>query len=38
MIIFFLELHMMVEEPIKYLQPFADAGFKRFLGHVEKNE
>jgi ribulose-phosphate 3-epimerase len=33
---FFLELHMMVEEPIKYLQPFADAGFKRFLGHVEK--
>jgi ribulose-phosphate 3-epimerase len=33
---FFLEVHMMVEEPIKYLQPFADAGFKRFLGHVEK--
>jgi len=33
---FFLELHMMVEEPIKYLKPFADAGFKRFLGHVEK--
>lgn len=33
---FFLELHMMVEEPLKYLKPFADAGFKRFLGHVEK--
>jgi len=33
---FFLEVHMMVEEPIKYLQPFAQAGFKRFLGHVEK--
>lgn len=32
----FLELHMMVEEPIQYLKPFADAGFKRFLGHVEK--
>lgn len=30
------ELHMMVEEPINYLKPFADAGFKRFLGHVEK--
>lgn len=33
---FFLEVHMMVEEPIKYLQPFADAGFKRFIGHIEK--
>lgn len=32
----FLELHMMVEEPINYLKPFADCGFKRFLGHVEK--
>lgn len=34
--IFFLEVHMMVEEPIKYLKPFAAAGFKRFIGHVEK--
>lgn len=33
---FFLELHMMVEEPLQYLKPFADAGFKRFLGHIEK--
>lgn len=33
---FFLELHMMVEEPINYLKPFAEAGFKRFLGHIEK--
>lgn len=33
---FLLEVHMMVEEPINYLKPFADAGFKRFLGHVEK--
>lgn len=32
----FLEIHMMVEEPIQYLKPFADAGFKRFLGHIEK--
>ena len=33
---FFLELHMMVEEPLQYLKPWADAGFKRFLGHIEK--
>ena len=33
---FLLEVHLMVEEPITYLKPFADAGFKRFLGHVEK--
>lgn len=33
---FLLELHMMVEEPINYLKPYAKAGFKRFLGHVEK--
>jgi ribulose-phosphate 3-epimerase len=30
------EVHMMVDNPMQYLQPFADAGFKRFLGHVEK--
>jgi ribulose-phosphate 3-epimerase len=30
-----LELHMMVNEPINYLKPFADAGFKKFIGHVE---
>ncbi len=33
---FFLELHMMVDEPINYLEQFAGAGFKRFLGHVER--
>jgi len=33
---YLFELHMMVEEPVNYLKPFADAGFKRFLGHVEK--
>lgn len=31
----FLELHMMVENPIEYLKPWAEAGFKRFIGHVE---
>ncbi len=30
------ELHMMVEEPINFLKPWADAGFSRFIGHVEK--
>lgn len=32
----FWEVHMMVDDPISYLAPYADAGFKRFLGHVEK--
>ncbi len=32
----FLEVHLMVEEPINYLDSFANAGFKRFLGHIEK--
>lgn len=32
----FLELHMMVENPIQYLQSFAKAGFKRFIGHIER--
>lgn len=30
------ELHMMVEDPIKHLDPWAKAGFKRFYGHIEK--
>src|SRR5690606_21911611 len=29
------ELHLMVEDPIRYVKPFADVGFRRFLGHVE---
>lgn len=33
---FLLELHMMVEDPVVYLKPFADAGFARFIGHIEK--
>ncbi len=31
-----LEVHMMVEEPINYLASFAKAGFRRFIGHIEK--
>lgn len=29
------ELHMMVENPIEHLNTWAEAGFKRFLGHIE---
>ena len=32
---FLLEVHMMVEEPIEYLKAWSNAGFKRFLGHIE---
>lgn len=32
---FFFELHMMVENPVSYLKPFAEVGFKRFIAHVE---
>jgi ribulose-phosphate 3-epimerase len=31
----FLELHLMVKDPIQYLESFAKAGFKRFIGHIE---
>ncbi|HSW96292.1 MAG TPA: hypothetical protein VLF89_00550 [Candidatus Saccharimonadales bacterium] len=31
-----LEVHMMVDNPLAYLKPFAEAGFKRFIGHIEK--
>jgi len=33
-----LELHMMVRNPIEYVEPFAKAGFTRFLGHIEMME
>ncbi|MEK7160357.1 MAG: hypothetical protein AAB702_02650 [Patescibacteria group bacterium] len=33
---FFLEAHLMVEDPNQYIKPLANAGFKRFLGHIEK--
>lgn len=29
------ELHLMVDDPLQYVKPFAEAGFTRFLGHVE---
>lgn len=32
----FLEVHLMVEEPEQYIEPFAKAGFRRFIGHIEK--
>ncbi len=32
----FLEAHLMVDEPIDFIKPLADAGFKRFVGHIEK--
>lgn len=31
-----LELHLMVEDPLRYVEPFAAVGFQRFLGHIEK--
>jgi len=32
----FFELHMMVENPLSYVEKWAEAGFRRFIGHVEK--
>lgn len=29
------ELHMMVKDPLKYLESYAKVGFKRFFAHVE---
>lgn len=29
------EVHLMVKNPITYLRSFADAGFYRFIGHIE---
>lgn len=31
-----LELHMMVQEPITYLESWAQAGFTRFIGQIEQ--
>jgi ribulose-phosphate 3-epimerase len=33
---FIFEVHLMVDDPVKYLKPFAAAGFQRFIGQVEK--
>lgn len=30
------EVHLMTDEPIKYLKPFSDAGFHRFIGQIER--
>src|SRR5690348_6117763 len=31
-----LELHMMVDNPICYIEPWAKVGFNRFIGQIEK--
>lgn len=33
---FLLEVHFMVEEPINYLKSWSEAGFRRFIGQIEK--
>jgi ribulose-phosphate 3-epimerase len=33
---FFMEAHFMVDDPASLVKPFGLAGFKRFLGHIEK--
>ncbi len=33
---FDLEAHLMVEEPIDYIENLSKAGFRTFLGHIEK--
>lgn len=30
------EVHLMVEDPIQHLKKWADAGFRRFIGQIEK--
>ncbi len=30
------EVHSMVEDPIKHIKTWANAGFQRFIGHIEK--
>lgn len=32
----FFEVHLMVDDPLSYVESFAQAGFRRFIGHVEK--
>src|SRR6266404_3402790 len=33
---FFMEAHLMVENPTQYLGPLSRVGFRRFFGHLEK--
>lgn len=35
---FFMEAHLMVDDPSQYVKSLANAGFKRFLGHIERME
>jgi ribulose-phosphate 3-epimerase len=35
---FYLEAHLMTENPTQYVRQLAAVGFKRFLGHIEKME
>lgn len=30
-----LEAHLMVADPVKYIRPLADSGFKRLIAHIE---
>ncbi|HSX08767.1 MAG TPA: hypothetical protein VLF93_01280 [Candidatus Saccharimonadales bacterium] len=32
----YFEVHLMVEDPIKEIKKWADAGFRRFIGQIEK--
>jgi len=32
----FFEIHLMVEDPITQIKKWADAGFRRFIGQIEK--
>ncbi len=33
---FILEVHLMTDDPVKHLKKWADVGFRRFIGQVEK--
>jgi ribulose-phosphate 3-epimerase len=33
---FYIEAHLMVDNPTQYLKNLSEAGFRRFLGHIEK--
>lgn len=33
---FILEIHLMTDDPVKHLKKWADAGFRRFIGQIEK--
>lgn len=33
---FILEIHLMTDEPVKHLKKWADVGFQRFIGQIER--